>query len=260
MIKSKIAVAIASVLALGAGNAIADTVTISLGANASPSNPFSAAILPINNAAFTAGNTFRVMNGGAPSGFGEKQIVSGDEVWTFESNLLTAVAGTDPVAAVAVQSASGNAVLTAGAGLFDTAVFFGGDFGFLAPVVGSDAANASGAGSIQNIVGDSFEINTGAFLNTHWQGSGSAFTLGEVEGGVIFSCTGYTSGSGSCVADQIIDGIEDSAGFAGQYTQWEFDVTVDVASTIIPVPAAAWLFGSGLLGLVGVARRKKATS
>ena len=27
---------------------------------------------------------------------------------------------------------------------------------------------------------------------------------------------------------------------------------------VVPIPAAAWLFGSGLLGLVGVARRKKA--
>ena len=27
---------------------------------------------------------------------------------------------------------------------------------------------------------------------------------------------------------------------------------------VVPVPAAAWLFGSGLLGLVGIARRKKA--
>ena len=27
---------------------------------------------------------------------------------------------------------------------------------------------------------------------------------------------------------------------------------------VVPVPAAAWLFGSGLLGLIGVARRKKA--
>jgi len=26
----------------------------------------------------------------------------------------------------------------------------------------------------------------------------------------------------------------------------------------VPVPAAVWLFGSGFLGLVGVARRKKA--
>jgi hypothetical protein len=28
--------------------------------------------------------------------------------------------------------------------------------------------------------------------------------------------------------------------------------------TPVPVPAAVWLFGSGLLGLVGIARRKKA--
>ena len=26
----------------------------------------------------------------------------------------------------------------------------------------------------------------------------------------------------------------------------------------VPVPAAVWLFGSGLIGLIGIARRKKA--
>ena len=30
------------------------------------------------------------------------------------------------------------------------------------------------------------------------------------------------------------------------------------AESVVPVPAAVWLFGSGLLGLVGVARRKQA--
>jgi hypothetical protein len=35
----------------------------------------------------------------------------------------------------------------------------------------------------------------------------------------------------------------------------EVDVQVVPA---VPVPAAVWLFGSGLLGLVGVARKKKA--
>lgn len=29
-------------------------------------------------------------------------------------------------------------------------------------------------------------------------------------------------------------------------------------TTVVPVPAAVWLFGSGLLGLIGMARRKKA--
>lgn len=28
-------------------------------------------------------------------------------------------------------------------------------------------------------------------------------------------------------------------------------------STVVPIPAAVWLFGSGLIGLIGVARRKK---
>ena len=34
--------------------------------------------------------------------------------------------------------------------------------------------------------------------------------------------------------------------------------TFGEATAVIPVPAAVWLFGSGLLGLVGVARRKQA--
>jgi hypothetical protein len=33
--------------------------------------------------------------------------------------------------------------------------------------------------------------------------------------------------------------------------------SVSVAPQVVPVPAAVWLFGSGLLGLVGIARRKK---
>ena len=32
--------------------------------------------------------------------------------------------------------------------------------------------------------------------------------------------------------------------------------TFDATPTVVPVPAAAWLFGSGLIGLVAVARRK----
>lgn len=45
--------------------------------------------------------------------------------------------------------------------------------------------------------------------------------------------------------------------FPGQNAAFDF-VTINATNTtVVPVPAAAWLFGSGLLGLVGVARRRR---
>ena len=38
----------------------------------------------------------------------------------------------------------------------------------------------------------------------------------------------------------------------------DFTIAQFIYLTPVPVPAAAWLFGSGLLGLIGIARRKKA--
>ena len=43
--------------------------------------------------------------------------------------------------------------------------------------------------------------------------------------------------------------------------RWEFTCANDVIEgavdvPAVPVPAAVWLFGSGLIGLVGIARRK----
>ena len=73
---------------------------------------------------------------------------------------------------------------------------------------------------------------------------------------------------------------EIAAGLSGDYV-WDFDFPTgksqllrknksayprlaawavrdgDVALSAIPVPASVWLFGSGLLGLIGIARRKK---
>jgi len=53
-----------------------------------------------------------------------------------------------------------------------------------------------------------------------------------------------------------LDGIEGNP-FAGEAFPVVFpSMWVEIAP--VPVPAAVWLFGSGLLGLIGVARRKKA--
>lgn len=51
----------------------------------------------------------------------------------------------------------------------------------------------------------------------------------------------------------------DPSGFGG--VPYSVHLTGDIPPhAAVPVPAAAWLFGSGLLGLVGIARRKKKAS
>ena len=61
------------------------------------------------------------------------------------------------------------------------------------------------------------------------------------------------------VLDGDNDGIPGNAMTSGPFT----GITPAFYGTLagqyaVPIPAAAWLFGSGLLGLVGMARRKKA--
>lgn len=73
------------------------------------------------------------------------------------------------------------------------------------------------------------------------------FSLIEVFGTQSDSCTAGCDGSFS---------IELAAG--GSYQIFGVIDAMGGADAVIPVPAAVWLFGSGLLALIGIARRRQA--
>ena len=83
-------------------------------------------------------------------------------------------------------------------------------------------------------------------------------------GNVVFDQTnipqqGFQAYSVNLIATDSITGLQ--FGFQNDPTFFHLDnVSVDVASgpTPVPVPAAVWLLASGLLGLVGITRRKYA--
>ena len=70
--------------------------------------------------------------------------------------------------------------------------------------------------------------------------------------------TNFESVNGDYVSDGQLRAVDDdfTLKYYAVYAVWtEAGAGAPISS--VPIPAAAWLFGSGLLGLVGVARRKK---
>lgn len=78
--------------------------------------------------------------------------------------------------------------------------------------------------------------------------------------GVDFNGTADGSGNFTMWATQKMTKDEVTVlGFNGNTTEWAFTGTYE-ATTVVPVPAAVWLFGSGLVGLASVARRRRKDS
>jgi len=112
---------------------------------------------------------------------------------------------------------------------------------------GSSAAGAYDyADDIANM--SATQTAVGTYFN--WNGNNGIAVLAvfDCAAGV---CTGAAAGTAAF-------GGMDNGPFSGQLPLFEGTGSLD-APAAVPVPAAVWLFGSGLVGLAGVARRRKAS-
>lgn len=89
---------------------------------------------------------------------------------------------------------------------------------------------------------------SGSFSNLVYNAPSTAFGT-QIAGDISADLT-YTGGSmqGSLQGGRLELAVDSSNHIAGKLGQ----------VNVVPVPAALWLFGSGLLGLVGIARRRTA--
>jgi hypothetical protein len=258
MQKTLLQIAVASVLGVSATAASAVTITWSDGLNDGQAFPSTINASPFSTTpAFPPPNPrnseFRMIDpGGVLGGGGQKSIFDGGETWTFNSGgAMTGVTGTplNPGAFAGAAPTPGT-----NSTLGQNAPFFGPQFNFLANTTSSLAGAAYGPATISFTSGDNFTI---FFSTLEAQWGGTYFPLAAVSLG----CTGATSGSIRCTGEHTILAAngEDpgAAGFNNWTAQFDLRGSMTPHTPAIPVPAAAWLFGSGLLGLVGVARRRK---
>lgn len=134
-------------------------------------------------------------------------------------------------------------------------------FGSPVTVVGTfdDSVLTGGTGSISFATpGNTFTVNAGDIEFTPGEVFSGTPTLSLVSMDIDFVNNGFSFDATDTITEasftsyySYFDGFD--AGFGYMKGNWqEFTVTA------VPVPAAAWLFGSGLLGLAGIARRKTA--
>ena len=98
--------------------------------------------------------------------------------------------------------------------------------------------------------------NTGDWIPGEGAGyagySGSPLTISQGGEALIQGIQVHGSGTANLATS---DGVR----FTAAYANWIQNESQTYLATV-PVPPAAWLFGSGLLGLIGVARRKRANT
>lgn len=126
--------------------------------------------------------------------------------------------------------------------------------GFVVPGAGTQAAYTAGGqtykfslgSSAGNVWGASTGNNAGS-TNMYGQGPDQA-GIGLGQNAAIYGLTGNANNGGQ-VQSYLL----------GETLTLKADGTLTTGSTVVtPIPAAVWLLGSGLLGLIGVGRRRAA--
>ena len=129
---------------------------------------------------------------------------------------------------------------------------------FDSSLIGDDLISGSGSFSLSNINNLLITVGSETFTAADDNGSGivtiiNGTVIDELgSAGFVYAGTNTNQHLFTSDASDNFIGTENGglSNILGEWTSYEM--------TVVPVPAAAWLFGSGLLGLVGLARRKAA--
>jgi hypothetical protein len=128
------------------------------------------------------------------------------------------------------------------------------DYGVLTSLSGANTA----FGAVFDSIGSGYSF-TGSGAGWVITGSGISNCVGPASGTI---CGPASAGAPPISYTLTSTGTDTyhlllTSGSEGQITSQDFSLTASSAPAV-PVPAAAWLMGSGLVGLAGVARRRRA--
>lgn len=142
------------------------------------------------------------------------------------------------------MSFNGNFVMAAGTVTKTGELKYGGVFKFYS----NDSA--FGFGTYRNGSAKTGLVFGGKISTLGWSESADRVEFGTK------NFSGWACAQGWCTQSERLF-FNNSDGFANALNSNQNWSRTTNGTAVIPVPAAAWLFGSGLVGMIGVARRKK---